>query len=227
MAKNSALRPAQRAPAHSTLEMTRVLIVADFPALRAGLAALLAGAADIEIAADAAGAEQALALLAQARPDVVLCDDGEDIAPLLDALEANHAALVLLSEGTALGEVLHRPLRGVAVLTKEAGAAELSGAIRAAHAGLVALDRVFLPQLEARTPATPDLAEERGATLTPREREILQLLAQGLPNKTIAYRMGISQHTVKFHVASLLAKLGAASRTEAVTIGARRGLVLL
>ena len=63
--------------------------------------------------------------------------------------------------------------------------------------------------------------------LTPREKEVLQFIALGLANKTIAGRLGISEHTVKFHVASLLSKLGAASRTEAVLLGARRGLVVL
>ena len=79
----------------------------------------------------------------------------------------------------------------------------------------------------ARPPAALLDTAEGGEELTPREVEVLSLLSEGIPNKTIARRLGISEHTVKFHVGSVLSKLGASSRTEAVTIAARRGLILL
>jgi len=93
----------------------------------------------------------------------------------------------------------------------------------AAH-GLVVLDPSLVnPVLEARDPSSASLVEE----LTPRELEVLGLLAEGLPNKAIARRLGISDHTVKFHVNAVLGKLGAQSRTEAVVRATRLGLILL
>ena len=76
-------------------------------------------------------------------------------------------------------------------------------------------------------PHQTELAAGAGEPLTPRERDVLQLMAEGLPNKLIAARLSISEHTAKFHVSAIMTKLGAASRTEAVTIGARRGLLIL
>ncbi len=107
--------------------------------------------------------------------------------------------------------------------------------MRAVGQGLLVLDPVAAGDLLA--PAALEEAPSEGARgaasangadqLTLREGEVLQLVAEGLPNKTIARRLGISEHTVKFHVAALMAKLGAGSRTEAVHLGARRGLVSL
>ena len=117
-----------------------------------------------------------------------------------------------------------------AYLRRDADSVEIAGAMRAVASGLVALDRTLIGLLTAPSPpvmslnVTPLLP---GETLTAREREVLQLMASGLANKQIAGRLSISLHTVKFHVASILAKLSATSRTEAVTQGARRGLVTL
>jgi NarL family two-component system response regulator YdfI len=104
---------------------------------------------------------------------------------------------------------------------------ELVAGLEAAAAGLIVLhpaevDRMF-PAAEPTSTPLAELVEP----LTPRESEVLQMLASGLANKEIAARLAISEHTVKFHVASILGKLGAASRTEAVSLGIRRGLVLL
>jgi DNA-binding NarL/FixJ family response regulator len=100
---------------------------------------------------------------------------------------------------------------------------ERAAAIAAARAGLIVLHPDAL-----KAPAEARAAEPRGgAALTPREREILEMMAEGMSNRTIAARLGISSQTVKFHVASILAKLGARSRTEAVTFGVRHGLIAL
>ena len=109
------------------------------------------------------------------------------------------------------------------MLRDDATAEELAAAIAAARAGLVALHP------DALSGAAAARAAPRGgaAALTPREIEILEMMAEGMSNRTIAGRLGISSQTVKFHVASILAKLGAASRTEAVTFGVRRGLIAL
>lgn len=133
-------------------------------------------------------------------------------------------------------------LPGWAYLLREtADGPQIARAVRAASSGLVILDKsvlpaAFLPNVAPSTAAfspVPVLGAARlpdplpGETLTPRETEVLQLMAQGLPNKIIASRLKISLHTAKFHVAQILGKLSATSRTEAVTVGARRGYVIL
>jgi len=106
-----------------------------------------------------------------------------------------------------------------AVLPLHATPGELTGAVRAVHAGLlVAHQEALAPPIAAAAPA-------HGLALTSREREILELIAEGANNRLIAARLAISRHTVKFHVASVLAKLGARSRTEAVTLALRAGLL--
>ena len=111
------------------------------------------------------------------------------------------------------------------MLDRDATRDEIVAAVQAAAAGLVALeprDAAALMGGAARAPAQSPVEP-----LTPREIEVLRMLAEGEGNKAIAFKLGISEHTVKFHVASILAKLHASSRTEAVTIGVRRGLILL
>jgi DNA-binding NarL/FixJ family response regulator len=208
--------------------MIRVLAIAAYASVRAGLVSLLTGAADIEVVAEGSGSADAERLLPQARPDVVLADDlPDDRARLLALLADGDAALVLLGESRdgfrALADL---PLPGWGYLLKEADGAEIAGAVRAAAAGLIALDRSLSPWSALPAGANGG-GTGRDDTLTAREREVLALMARGLPNKQIAARLDISPHTAKFHVASVLAKLGAASRTEAVTLGARRGAVSL
>jgi two-component system nitrate/nitrite response regulator NarL len=114
-----------------------------------------------------------------------------------------------------------------AALPRDAGGESLAAAIRAAIQGLVVLDESFasalLGDVRDAPPPAPDLVE----SLTPREAEVLQLLSQGLPNKGIAQRLGISDHTVKFHVNAILGKLGVQSRGEAIVQAVRLGLVTL
>jgi DNA-binding NarL/FixJ family response regulator len=124
--------------------------------------------------------------------------------------------VILLSDTPRL-EDIHPPVR--AVLPRDVSPTELSTAIHAVAAGLVVLHPAAL--------ATPVSGPIDHGPLTSREIEILGLLAEGQPNKTIAWKLDISEHTVKFHVASILSKLGASSRTEAVTVGLRRGLIFL
>ena len=135
------------------------------------------------------------------------------------------AAVVLLASDPVSAWTAQTRRSGVrAVLRDDATAEELGAAIAAAKAGLVVLHPDALKaSAEARAAARPD----RAPALTPRELEILEMLAEGMSNRTIATRLGISSQTVKFHVASILAKLGASSRTEAVTFGVRQGLIAL
>jgi DNA-binding NarL/FixJ family response regulator len=155
--------------------------------------------------------------------------DAADLAATLAAGPADAPGLVLLG-AVAGDEQLPAYLAGRpwAYLPREAGAEQLLAAVRAVAGGLVAIDPALAAHLLAGAGGeAPIAATAAGEELTPREREVLAQIALGLPNKTIARRLGISEHTAKFHVAAVMSKLGAASRTEAVRLGARRGLVAL
>lgn len=198
--------------------MTRVFIIAPTPALRAGLRAMLAGEG-VEVAGEAPAAVVAPGA------DVVLVA-GDDAGATARAVAGEEgAALVALSEDVRLPGLLRAlPLRGWALVAPDAGPEELRAAVAAAAQGLVAVPRQLADQLTGPRMAP---AEAPAESLTAREAEVLTLLSEGLPNKQIALRLQISEHTVKFHIASIFAKLGAASRTEAVSIGARQGLITL
>ncbi len=124
-----------------------------------------------------------------------------------------------------LSKALRAGVRGV--LPRDATPEQLRAALEAAAAGLVVVHRsevsVVIPAPAGLSPPIRELPEP----LTPREREVLQMISAGLGNKEIAGKLSISDHTVKFHVAAILGKLGASTRTEAVSIGIRHGLVLL
>lgn len=212
--------------------MIRVLIVAPFASVRAGLRSLLSDAEDCEIIGEARDMDTLSYLLTSLTPDVVLFDtDAGDLESLFLLLNDKDCAIVALSEDDRHIPLLARSeARGWAALLRAADRAEITGAVRASHAGIIAMDRSFASLLmdyaAYMESLEPDIDSSEGL-LTAREREVLQLVAQGLPNKNIAARLRISLSTVKFHVASILAKLEASSRTEAVTTGARRGLISL
>lgn len=197
--------------------MTRVFIVAPTPALRAGLRAMLSGN-ELEVVGEAPG------VVLAPSADVVLIA-GENPAAAARALVGDEgAAVVALSDDGNLPALLRGlPLRGWAMALPEASVEELRAAVNAAAQGFAAVPRQLSEQLASVRPSMEPPAEP----LTTREREVLEQLSQGLPNKQIAIRLQISEHTVKFHIASIFAKLGAASRTEAVSIGARQGLITL
>jgi len=230
----------------------RVLIVAAYQSGRAGLhALLLAGtenggaAGEFGVVGEASDPAELTRLLPDLRPDVVLLDEARagEAARALEAIAGSGppaacGLIVLAAEaGTndfaALAPRLadHAREGGWAYLSKEADASEIVAAARAAAVGLAVLDAGLVSVLASAASAPLDRqpadSAAPGETLTARETEVLQLVARGLPNKIIASRLGISLHTAKFHVAAILAKLNASSRTEAVTLGARRGLVAL
>ncbi len=212
--------------------MIRVFIVAASPLIRAGLHSMLADSR-VDIVGSAADLESISGQLVDVEPDVVLVEAAADAQEeLLNALEdaevAQEYPVMLLSEQpkTAwLSKVLRAGVR--AVLPPDVAAEQLRAALEAAAAGLVVIHPSELDTVlsAAIGPSAP--LDELLEPLTRREREVLQMLAAGLANKEIAARLAISDHTVKFHVASILGKLGASTRTEAVSAGIRRGLVML
>ena len=215
----------------------QAIVVAPYAAVRAGLRALLADAPDIDVVAEASGSGDLEQQVATLRAQVVVADPAaSDTGRLLSLLATTDLSAVWLSESReALAHVANAGLNGWAWLPRQAEGGEIAGAVRAAAAGLAVIDRAAASELIARGAAAGlapghealTASNDDNDVLTPREREVLQLIANGLPNKVIAVRLGVSLHTVKFHVASILSKLDAESRTEAVTMAARRGLVSL
>jgi DNA-binding NarL/FixJ family response regulator len=200
------------------VEPIPVLVVGDDPLARAGLASLLAGRSDVALAGHAAADEAARAAAALG-PAAIVWDLGG--AGDLPAGAAALGPVVALAASEAqAAEALRAGAR--AVLFRGASPDALAAAAVAAARGLSALDAALAREwLRLPEPAL------RSEGLTEREREVLSLLAEGLPNKTIAARLGISEHTAKFHVNAILAKLGAESRAAAIVKAARLGLVVL
>jgi DNA-binding NarL/FixJ family response regulator len=210
----------------------RVFIVAASPLARAGLENLLV-ARHMEVAGSVASIDALTSQLSELAVDAILIDSsGESFEPFLDSIIASGLAsdfsVVLLAEAAppaASAEALRAGLR--AVLPNDISPDQLAAALQAAASGLAVLHPAHFDAAVPAASVAPRFLDELAEPLTPRESEVLQMLASGLGNKEIAAKLVISEHTVKFHVASILGKLGAASRTEAVSLGIRRGLVLL
>jgi two-component system, NarL family, response regulator YdfI len=161
---------------------------------------------------------------AQLNPDLILLDAELGLALRTEA----GTPVVLLADGLSTGAIARALRNGVrSILPRDAAADEIFHAIQAAHAGLVLLDAPITLALAARIPSPASEASPSLDELTSRELEVLRMLAEGLGNREMASRLRISDHTVKFHISSILDKLGASSRTEAVTLGIRAGLILL
>lgn len=206
----------------------RVLIVGQDPLARAGLASALSEQQGCEVVGQLdleTSASEALALF---RPEVVVWDqgwavpNGSDLAALLGYLEAEAVVLALATESQGALELWSSGVR--AVLPRQASGASIAAAVAALAQGLAVTHPSFVDHLPWTSAAPDGLPTEE---LTARELEVLQQLAEGLPNKAIARRLDISEHTVKFHVNAILRKLQAHSRTEAVVQATRLGLILL
>jgi DNA-binding NarL/FixJ family response regulator len=203
------------------MSAVRVFVAAANDAARAGLEALLRGRPAGRVVGCGPAPDGAGPLPDPAAPEVILWDPGaEDLALERPATpDAGPPVVVLVVDAAHAARALAGGARGV--LPRDAGADLLATAATAAAVGLVVLDPALAVPAAGREPEL--LIEE----LTPREHEVLQHLAEGLPNREIARRLAISEHTVKFHVDAILGKLGAHSRTEAVARAARHGLVML
>lgn len=203
-----------------TRPIIRVIIVDDHAMTRTGLRFFLTAYDDLELVGEAGSGEEALALCHQTRPDVVLMDmvmPGMDGATAIHCIRQDYPQTeILVLTSFEQDDMVQQALQAGAIgyLLKNVSAHLLAEAIRAAHAGRSTL-------AEEVAGAVVVLARQpngSGYKLTHREREVLSLLVEGLSNAQIASRLAISQATVKYHVRSILSKLGAASRTEAVSL---------
>jgi NarL family two-component system response regulator LiaR len=205
----------------------RVLLVDDHTMVRKGLALFLKAFDDLELAGEAESGAAAIQLCGEIFPDVVLMDM---VMPDMDGVSATRAICeqfpqiqVIALTSFKEGELVKNALAAGAIgyLLKDISADELARAIRAAHTGRATLSPEAAQALvqNANQPPSP------GLDLTDREREVLTLMVEGLNNTQIAGRLTVSRSTVKSHVSNILSKLGVASRTEAVTLALRHGLV--
>ena len=208
--------------------MIRIAIADDHPVVREGLVAMLETEPDFEVVGTAATGAEAAALVARVDPDVMLLDlelpelDGVGVLRRLAAEGARVRVIVFTVFDTDERIIAAVEAGAPGYLLKGAPRGELFAAVRTVAAGGSLLAPVASSAVLRRVRGE---APTGGPSLTPREREVLQALARGLGNKQIAAQLGVSERTVKFHVSSLFAKLGAGNRTEAVTIAARAGLV--
>jgi len=211
--------------------VTHVFIVAAPLRARRELAALLDEAPDVEVVGSASSLEGAAEEWEEL--DVLLIrDSGDSTEEWFDSLEDNGLArqtpvLLLLEPATQnrVNRAIQLGIRGI--LPADVTPAQLVSALGAVAKGLVVLQPGEPALASTLSQARNGEPAELFEPLTPREKEVLQMLAGGLGNKQIAAHLKISEHTAKFHVASILGKLGASSRTEAVALGLRRGLILL
>jgi DNA-binding NarL/FixJ family response regulator len=193
----------------------RVAVLAAAEWVRAGLEAQLESQPDLRVVSMNSG---------RGRPacDVLVVAETPDLRAGADGADAGAPAVVCLSDDPqAAARLAAAGPPGWALLGPGAGREQLAAAVRAVHRGLVVLGPPLAPGWFPSRPAGA------GPRLTPREREVLALLARGLGNKQIAWELSVSEHTVKYHVSSLYAKLGAGSRTEALRLGIERGLLSL
>jgi DNA-binding NarL/FixJ family response regulator len=205
----------------------RVLVVDDHPIVRQGLVSVLGDEDDLEVVGEASSGREALARVQRLRPDVVLLDlempdlDGVETIPQLLTLRPGLGIVVFTAYDTdefVLGAV-RAGARGY--LLKGASAEEIARGIRAVHAGGSYLE----PRVTSKLIAEVSSPRRGTLVLSAREREVLRLVADGLPTKQISASLSITERTVKFHVNSILRKLGADNRAQAVALAAQRGLL--
>ncbi len=199
----------------------RILIVGDNPLARVGLSALLTGQTGLVVTGQTSSGTNLSADIELYKPDVLVWDIGWESDRLADIHESNVPVVALLNNAGQAAEAWAAGARGLVL--HDADADMLTSALLAVGQGLA----VFDPALAASLFTASAAPEPPAEALTAREREVLQLLAEGLPNKTIAGKLGITDHTVKFHVNAIMSKLGAQSRTEAVVRATRLGLIIL
>ena len=227
--------------------MIRILLADDHPIVREGLRAVLETQSDFEVVAEAASGDEALRLALVLQPDILLLDLE---MPILDGVETIRrlrqqqpaARIIVFTAFDNDERIIHAVQAGAnGYLLKGAPREEIFKAIRITMEGGSLLQPVVASKLlrhmghqppvtGSQSPFSHHLTTERVPpyeALTERELEVLKLLAQGMPNKEIAAQLVISERTAKFHVSSIMGKLGATNRTEAVSLAAQKGLITL
>ncbi|MBW4605782.1 MAG: response regulator transcription factor [Hassallia sp. WJT32-NPBG1] len=213
--------------------MIRVMVVAASPVVRAGLSAVLTSNPKLTVVGSASDLD-ALLREVQLQPDVVLLDLSgnlqQSVWEKLLLMQEEQYPLPILALADELDSInlevaLRSGVRGI--LPDTSTESEIMAAVEAIAFNLIVLHPDAVELLPLKESMLPKEALTAIQTLTPREIEVLEMLGSGLGNKVIAKRLHISDHTVKFHVSSIFGKLGVSSRTEAVTVGVRLGLIML
>jgi len=211
--------------------MIRVLVIASSVIMRTGLEQMIAAEPDFHVVLGGRNGRVDAQLPEDEQPDVVIAEmeggDGEEWSEVVDLNGPAGAFLLLVDDpaSSPAAEAIRAGAKGV--LPKRLSQEELVAAVHAVAAGLV----VMYPEgASAAIPSHPPAQGRFGSLvepLTAREKEVLSILAEGGSNKEIATRLSISEHTAKFHVSSIIGKLGATSRTEAVTLAIRQGIIMV
>ncbi|MBD1846297.1 response regulator transcription factor [Cyanobacteria bacterium FACHB-63] len=194
--------------------MIRVFIIAQSLVTQAGLTALLSP--DLEIAGSAIRPASIASAIDPSDATVILIEQDA----LADFSEVEIPIVLLIEESSAIADYLQSNVRSI--LPSDVSREQLIEAIKATSAGLTVLHPDLVESL-----LIPTVRSSEPAPLTPREIEVLRMLAEGLGNKAIAQHLNLSEHTVKFHISSIFSKLDVSSRTEAVILGAKQGWILL
>lgn len=210
----------------------RVVIGASSPLIGAALVSMLSKHPALQLIGNLS-VEKALAQLDDLHPDVVVLDSGSSADEVLSMVlesggEPAGSTLVVLTDDAEkflAADALHSGIR--AILPRDASPEEIVAAIQASVAGLVVIHPDDLESLFGINSEKPSELDPSERILTRRETEVLRMIAEGLGNKEIAAKLRISDHTVKFHISSTFAKLGATNRAEAVTLGIRLGLIMI
>jgi DNA-binding NarL/FixJ family response regulator len=219
--------PVEGTPDEAPRPVTRVLVVDDHEVLSGSLALVVDAEADMESVGVARDLAEARRRVADRQPDVILLDrrlpDGDGIEAIAELRTLSPDTKVVVLTASDTDQVLVQAIEAGAsgFLSKSRGLGEVIGAVRAAAAGEAVISGEMLSRL------LPKLTRSGGPTveLTPRELDVLELLAEGKSNAAIAQSLFVSVHTVRNHVANLSAKLGAHSKLEALSIAVRRGLL--
>lgn len=208
-------------------EKIRILVVDDHPVVRDGLVAMLGTQPDFDVVGESVNGREAVEMVQALQPDVIFLDlempelDGVNALQKMRVANPNVRVIVFTAFDTD-ERILSAVQAGAqGYMLKGAPRDEVFQAVRVVHAGGSLLQPIVASKLLRQVSQADDMAEP----LTPRELEVLKLMGQGLQNKEIALQLVISERTVKFHVSSILGKLGAGNRTEAVSLAAGRGLI--